>query len=106
MACSHQLTSDWVRAHLVLLGTDGCHLCREALQIIESATGHLPPEVDIIDLPETAYQFLEVRIPVLYVHISSLPMASHLAMGELAEDHCLFWPFQQSDVCSFIERFG
>lgn len=104
MGYKSQPTSDWVRAHLVLLGTDGCHLCHEALQIIESAIGHLPPEVDIIDLPEVAYQLLEIRIPVLYRHVSSTSIMNHLAMGGLDEAHCLFWPFQQADVCAFINR--
>lgn len=110
MGCNNQLTGDWVRSNLVLFGTDGCHLCHEALELIESAIGHLPPEIDIIDLPEVAYQFLEVRIPVLYVNMpnakASYKSTIDSALNELKQDQCLFWPFQPNDVCALVNKFN
>jgi hypothetical protein len=56
------------RRTLTLFGRDGCHLCEDALALIEASRPRLPPfrlEVIDIDLDQRLHDVYFERIPVL-----------------------------------------
>lgn len=76
---------------LFLLGTQGCHLCELADELVESnLIGACDVAVERIDIAEQGewQERYAVRIPVL------LHPASGIELG---------WPFDNSDVAKFIE---
>lgn len=78
---------------LILFGTDGCHLCDQAREIVlprAAAAGLSVAEVDIAG-DEVLEQRYGVRIPVL----------NHPATG--AE---LGWPFDHAAVADFLSTLG
>ena len=79
------------KIHLILLETSACHLCEQALTIVNQSqaddTELLVEHIDIADYPEWQPQYA-TRIPVLY-------------HPETQQD--LGWPFDQTDVNAFIE---
>jgi hypothetical protein len=78
--------------HFLLLGTDGCHLCEQAAEIIQQC---LPTDdqqvIEIIDIAEQEQWQAQyaIRIPVLY---------------HPANQKELCWPFDLADVQTFIEQ--
>lgn len=74
------------RATLLLFGTEGCHLCEQAQQIL-SATDTYFVIRDIMDNPEWQTEY-GVRIPVL----------------EHANGQQLNWPFSEEQVLRFIQQ--
>ncbi|EWH08580.1 hypothetical protein DS2_16579 [Catenovulum agarivorans DS-2] len=76
-------------AQLLLLGTEGCHLCDLAYQVL--ANIGLAQHIQIIDIAENEHmveQFGE-RIPVL--------------QDSLTKD-CLNWPFNEQQVIEWLEN--
>jgi hypothetical protein len=76
---------------LILLGTAGCHLCEQALEIVNDCWASdfdlFIEHLDIADFPEWQAEYA-TRIPVLY-------------HPETETD--LSWPFTQPTVAAFIE---
>jgi hypothetical protein len=75
--------------HLLLLGTQGCHLCEQAEEIIKQCLPDFEQVVEIIDIAEQQHWQAEyaIRIPVLYHPASQQELA---------------WRFDQDDVNNFI----
>lgn len=72
----------------LLLGTSGCHLCEEALEIIHTAQASLPityTEIDIAEQTQWQERYA-IKIPVLL----------HKLTGR---DLC--WPFTATDLINF-----
>lgn len=77
---------------LLLLGTEGCHLCEQAEEIIRACLLHeYQYIIEYIDIAEQEHWQAQyaVRIPVLY---------------HLASKKELGWPFELADVQSFIDN--
>jgi len=72
-------------SHLLLYGTEGCHLCEEATRIVEESLAEAPVTVDAIDIvqDEALLTRYGTRIPVLK------------RVGGMAE---LNWPFTHEQV--------
>lgn len=71
-----------------IFGTDGCHLCDEAMALF-SGKQWQPTYLDIID-----YQLVDVygdKIPVLQVE------------GAVS---ALFWPFETPQIKEYLEFYG
>jgi hypothetical protein len=80
---------------LLLLGTEGCHLCEEAREIVADYAANAAPNikielVDIAEHPEWQADYA-VRIPVL------LEPASRRELG---------WPFAGEQVAHFLQQIG
>lgn len=73
---------------LILLGTDGCHLCEEAGLLIKEALPNI--DVELIDIAEQEHWQADyaVHIPVLL---------------DLDSQKELVWRFDKEDVLRFIE---
>lgn len=72
-------------AEFILYGTAGCHLCEEALSLLQATAAQFA-EQDIIDDPEVMQRYA-VRIPVL-LHCAS--------------SHELGWPFDAEQLRAFL----
>lgn len=74
---------------LELLGTQGCHLCDDAEQVLISALDLQRVAVELVDIAESdeLMDAYAVRIPVL----------RHVASG-----HDLGWPFDGEQVQAFV----
>lgn len=74
---------------VVLYGTDGCHLCLEAEQLLREIDYLSKTElVDIIDYPELVTTYGE-QIPVLH---------------HLPSNTALFWPFSAEQLTEFLKE--
>jgi len=70
-----------------LYGSEGCHLCEEALALcLASMPANDINEVDIID-DETLLELYRISIPVL---------------ERLSDQKKLFWPFDQAQVLELL----
>lgn len=80
-------------AHLLLLGTEGCHLCEEAQEIVAACLQEITPIIDIelIDIAEQQEWQPEyaIKIPVLL---------------EPESRRELFWPFDHDQVSHFLQQ--
>ena len=80
---------------LLLLGTQGCHLCDEAEAIVRSYLLNKSRLIDleIVEIAEQVHwqEHYAVHIPVLY---------------DLETKKDLFWPFEKKDVNRFVEELG
>ena len=77
-------------AHLLLLGTSGCHLCEQAEAIINACVLDGVEYIDIAEQEQWQGRYA-LRIPVLYHPASQKELS---------------WPFEQSDVEVFIRQAG
>lgn len=80
---------------LLLLGTEGCHLCEEAQEIIAACVAELSVQlkvesIDIAEHPEWQPDYA-IRIPVL------LETESRREIG---------WPFDHGQIAFFLQQFG
>ncbi|WP_374088836.1 glutaredoxin family protein [Methylomicrobium lacus] len=80
---------------LLLLGTEGCHLCEEAQEIVAACLEQIGPgiEIESIDIAEQAewQPDYALKIPVL------LEPESRRELG---------WPFDQHQATHFLRQFG
>jgi len=76
---------------LVLLGTEACHLCEQAQQLIVGLAAHIHTDIYLEDIAETeaAVEQYGLRIPVLKDEQTG------------AE---LDWPFSEQDILHFIHH--
>jgi hypothetical protein len=79
---------------LLLLGTEGCHLCEEAQEIIFACMNEIAPDfqiesIDIAEHPEWQSEYA-IKIPVL------LEPASRRELG---------WPFDYAQAIHFLRQF-
>ncbi|WP_029646325.1 glutaredoxin family protein [Methylomicrobium lacus] len=79
---------------LLLLGTEGCHLCEEAQEIVAACVNEIAPEtqielIDIAEQPEWQPDYA-IKIPVL------LEPESRRELG---------WPFDYAQAASFLQQF-
>ncbi len=81
--------------HLILLGTDGCHLCEQAESIIADALNQYKERITLehidIAVEEQWQQDYAIRIPVLI---------SQPGQQEIA------WPFTQAEIKKFIDELS
>ncbi|MEI6354034.1 MAG: glutaredoxin family protein [Methylococcus sp.] len=82
-------------APIRLLGTEGCHLCKEAEALLRAALKHREPLltveiIDIIDDPPL-YERFGTKIPV--IQISTL-------------DPPLTWPFDSGEIEAYLNLFS
>ncbi|MBL1263776.1 glutaredoxin family protein [Candidatus Methylomicrobium oryzae] len=76
---------------LLLLGTEGCHLCEEAGEIVAACAPQFPIEsVDIAEHPEWQPDYA-LKIPVLL---------------EPESRRALCWPFDLPQAAHFLQQFG
>lgn len=80
---------------LLLLGTEGCHLCEEAQEIIFACMNEIAPDfqiesIDIAEHPEWQPEFA-IKIPVLLDPVSR---------------HELDWPFDYGQAAHFLQQFN
>lgn len=68
---------------LVLYGTEGCHLCEQARELVVRVRGARPREVDIADDAELMARY-GVHIPVLRDAVSGAELGWPFDTGELA----------------------
>lgn len=75
---------------LQLLGTEGCHLCDEAEQVLLASLDLHSIQVEVVDIAESDALFdrFGIRIPVLRHEPS---------------DRCLDWPFAGAEVTHFVQ---
>jgi hypothetical protein len=80
---------------VLLLGTEGCHLCEEAREIVAACAKEIGPDFKIepIDIAEqTEWQpDYAIKIPVL------LEPESRRELG---------WPFDHAQAAHFLRQFG
>lgn len=78
---------------LILFGTEGCHLCEQAREIVDAAISQWPytaivDYVDVCDDNQERWQKLyALKIPVLFHEVSGQE---------------LFWPFTETDVLELL----
>ncbi len=78
-----------------LYGSDGCHLCEQALAMCLSVlTNDDLNEVDIIDQTNVAHE-KQTLVELYGVYI---PVLEKLSFDELNENKKLFWPFTVEQV--------
>ena len=79
---------------LLLFGTEGCHLCEQAEELIEAYRLEEPnlqiEKIDIADQEQWQERYA-VRIPVLY-HVQT--------------DRELGWPFDLADIKAFLQALA
>ena len=82
----------------ILYGSDGCHLCEQALAICLSVlTPEQLSEVDIVDQPNVAHETKSL-VELYGVHI---PVLEKLG-NTLGENKKLFWPFTVEQVAQLV----
>ncbi len=76
---------------LLLFGTEGCHLCEQAEELINDCqskeSGFVIEKVDIAEQEQWQERYA-VSIPVLY---------------HLPTDKALCWPFDRADISAFLK---
>jgi len=77
-----------INESVMLLGTDGCHLCEQAMALFEG-TKWAPISADIIELG--LVEAYGDKIPVLQV---------------VNAQQALFWPFEQQQISEYLAFYG
>ena len=77
-----------MQKQLILLGTQGCHLCEQAEQILHSLNLHYQ-YLDIVD-DEKLLAHYEISIPVL--------------LDAQGSEKKLYWPFDANMVSAWLKR--
>ncbi|MBU2713837.1 glutaredoxin family protein [Zooshikella harenae] len=74
---------------LILYSTDGCHLCDQALSLINSSAHASNLDIEVVDiaLSEELMTLYGVHIPVL---------------REMQREEKLFWPFDESQLSTWL----
>lgn len=81
-----------------LYGSEGCHLCEQALAICLTVLTHEQlNEVDIVDEPNVAHE-TQSLVELYGVHI---PVLEKLSMTS-SENKKLFWPFTKEQVAQLV----
>jgi hypothetical protein len=94
------VTSGMITTQFILYGSDGCHLCEQALAIC--LTVLIPKqltEIDIIDQTSVAHE-TKTLVELYGVHIPVLEKLS----DTLGENKKLFWPFTVEQVAQLTEN--
>ncbi len=74
---------------LELLGTQGCHLCDDAEQVLVSCLDLSQVHIEVVDIAESD--------ALMLVYATRIPVLRHLASNSDLE-----WPFQAHQVQRFI----
>ena len=83
----------------ILYGSDGCHLCEQALAICLTVLTHEQlNEIDIVDQTSVAHETKSL-VELYGVHIPVLEKLS----STLGENKKLFWPFTAEQVAQLTE---
>ncbi|MGI0116648.1 glutaredoxin family protein [Zooshikella sp. RANM57] len=74
---------------LVLYSTEGCHLCDQALSLINSSVHASDLDIEVVDiaLSDELMTLYGVRIPVL---------------RERQREEKLFWPFDEAQLSAWL----
>tara|TARA_B100000287_G_C20323195_1_gene658680 strand:- start:47 stop:304 length:258 start_codon:yes stop_codon:yes gene_type:complete len=83
---------------LVLLGTEGCHLCEQAQALLLNLNGKIPCNLYLEDIAESEDMVARYgeRIPVLKYEAEE---------GDM-EGPEIDWPFSEQDVLRFIQKIA
>jgi hypothetical protein len=82
----------------ILYGSDGCHLCEQALAICLTVLTHEQlTEIDIVDEPNIAHETKSL-VELYGVHIPVLEKLSDTS----GENEKLFWPFSAEQVAQLV----
>jgi hypothetical protein len=82
----------------ILYGSDGCHLCEQALAICLTVLTHEQlNEIDIVDEPNVAHETKSL-VELYGVHIPVLEKLSDTS----DENKKLFWPFSAEQVAQLV----
>ncbi len=82
----------------ILYGSDGCHLCEQALTIcLTILTYDQLNQIDIVDQSHVAHETKSL-VELYGVHIPVLEKLS----DELGENKKLFWPFTAEQVTQLV----
>lgn len=75
--------------HLELMTTEGCHLCEQAIAILQSVLQPGDAEVDLVDIAydDRLMELYATRIPVLRAPASGLELG---------------WPFDERQLRGYI----
>lgn len=89
-----------ITKEFILYGSDGCHLCEQALAIcLAVLTYEQLSEVDIVDQPNVAHETKSL-VELYGVHIPVLEKLN----DTLSENKKLFWPFTIEQVTALTEN--
>jgi len=89
-----------ITKEFILYGSDGCHLCEQALAIcLAVLTDEQLGEIDIVDQPNVAHETKSL-VELYGVHIPVLEKLSNT----LSENKKLFWPFTVEQVAALTEN--
>lgn len=84
----------------ILYGSDGCHLCEQALVICLTVLTHEQlDEIDIVDQVNVAHES-KTLVELYGVHIPVLEKLD----DTLGENKKLFWPFTLEQVAQLTEN--
>ncbi|MDX2370353.1 MAG: glutaredoxin family protein [Colwellia sp.] len=83
-----------ITKEFILYGSDGCHLCEQALAICLTVLTHEQlSEIDIVDQPNVAHE-TKTLVELYGVHIPVLEKLD----DKPCENKKLFWPFTAEQV--------
>jgi hypothetical protein len=83
-----------ITKEFILYGSDGCHLCEQALAICLTVLTHDQlSEIDIVDQPNVSHETKSL-VELYGVHIPVLEKLDN----SLGENKKLFWPFTAEQV--------
>lgn len=85
-----------------LYGSDGCHLCEQALEICSSVIPNAQlVEVDIIDVERVSHE-AKTLVELYGVHIPVLEKIQEELSDNTSQNVKLFWPFTQAQVSQLV----
>ena len=87
-----------ITKEFILYGSDGCHLCEQALAICLTVLTHEQlSEIDIVDQANVAHETKSL-VELYGVHI---PVLEKLG-GSGDDNKKLFWPFTKAQVAQLV----
>jgi hypothetical protein len=93
-------TSSMITTEFILYGSDGCHLCEQALAICLTVLTHEQlTEIDIIDQTSVAHE-TKTLVELYGIHIPVLEKLGNMP----CENKKLFWPFTAEQVAQLTEN--
>lgn len=94
------ITNSIITKKFILYGSDGCHLCEQALAICLTVLAHEQlNEIDIVDQANVAHE-TKTLVELYGVHIPVLEKLD----DTLGENKKLFWPFTAEQVTELTEN--
>ena len=77
--------------HITMYGTEHCHLCEQAHEIVQQVSKHFPCQIKRIDITLDDKLFQEYATSIPVIHIQEF-------------NQILNWPFSMADVIQAISK--